>query len=98
MFQFWNNNLFGFEPYFFLLGTDHLLKVEASMEDKVRIKNHKSVFAFFEKFSRDTRTLPLKNEKKPDFSALMNGIRFASYNVVYNSLETSILEFTPYLN
>ena len=34
------------------MGTDHLLKVQARMEDKVRIKNLKSLFAFFEKFSR----------------------------------------------
>ena len=30
------------------------MKVQARMEDKVRIKNLKSLLAFFEKFSRDT--------------------------------------------
>ena len=39
-------------PNFFLPGTDHLLKVQARMEDKVRIKNLKSLLEFFEKFSR----------------------------------------------
>ena len=41
-------------PNFFLPGTDHLLKVQARMEDKVRIENLKSLLAFFDKFSRDT--------------------------------------------
>ena len=52
MFQFWNITLFGFESYFFLPGTNLSLKVQARMEDKVRIKNLKSLFAFFEKFGR----------------------------------------------
>ena len=43
---------FGFESYFFLLGTNLSLKVQARMEDKVRIKNLKSLFEVFEKFSR----------------------------------------------
>ena len=43
---------FCFESYFFLLATNLSLKVQARMEDKVRIKNLKSLFAFFEKFSR----------------------------------------------
>ena len=52
MFQFWNITLFGFESYFFLLGTDHSLKVHARMEDKVRIKNLKSLLVFFKKLGR----------------------------------------------
>ena len=52
MFQNWNNIEFGFESYFFLTGTNLLLRVQARMEDKVRIKNLKSLLAFFEKFSR----------------------------------------------
>ena len=39
-------------PIFLLPGTDHSLKVQARMEDKVRIKNLKSLLTFFEKFSR----------------------------------------------
>ena len=42
-----------FGSYFFLLGTDHSLKVQSRMGDKVRIKNLKSLFDFFEKFSRE---------------------------------------------
>ena len=42
-------------PNFFLPGTDRLLKAQARMEDKVRIKNLTSLLAFFEKFSRDVR-------------------------------------------
>ena len=44
-------------PNFFLPGTDHLLKVQARMEDKVRIKNLNSLLAFFDKFSR----VPISN-------------------------------------
>ena len=44
---------FCFESWFFLTGTNILLKVQARMKDKVRIKNLKSLFEFFEKFSRD---------------------------------------------
>ena len=44
--------IFGFESYFFLMGTNLSLKVQSRMEDKVRIKNLKSLFAFFEKFGR----------------------------------------------
>ena len=42
-------------PNFFLPGTDHSLKVQSRMEDKVRIKNLKSLLAFLEKFSRVPR-------------------------------------------
>ena len=40
-------------PNFFLPGTNLSLKVQARMEDKVRIKNLKSLLAFFEKFGRE---------------------------------------------
>ena len=40
-------------PNFFLPGTDRSLKVQSKMEDKVGIKNFKSLVTFFEKFSRD---------------------------------------------
>ena len=36
------------------MGTDLSLKVQARMEDKVRIKNLKSLLVFFEKFGRVT--------------------------------------------
>ena len=39
-------------PNFFLPGTDHSLKVQSRMEDKVRNTNLKSLLAFFGKFSR----------------------------------------------
>ena len=39
-------------PNFFLPGTNLSLKVQARMEDTVRITNLQSLFAFFEKFSR----------------------------------------------
>ena len=42
-----------FNPNFFLPETKLSLKVQARMEDKVKIKNLKSLFAFFEKFGRD---------------------------------------------
>ena len=35
------------------MGTNLSLKVQTRMEDKVRIKNLKSLFEFFEKFSRE---------------------------------------------
>ena len=50
-------------PNFFLPGTDHSLKVQARMEDKVRIKYLKSLFAFFEKFSR--ASIPFKVPAAP---------------------------------
>ena len=37
-------------PIFFLPGTNLSLKVQARREDKVRIKNLKSLFEFLEKF------------------------------------------------
>ena len=43
---------FVLNPNFFLTGTYLSLKVKARMEDKVRIKNLKSLFAIFEKFGR----------------------------------------------
>ena len=43
-------------PNFFLPGTDHSLKVQSRMEGKVRIKNLKSLLAFFEKFVRGMRS------------------------------------------
>ena len=39
-------------PNFFPTGTNLSLKVQARMEDKGRIKNLKSLFAFLEKFGR----------------------------------------------
>ena len=44
---------FVFNPNFFLTGTNLSLKVQAKMEDKVRIENLKSLLAFFEKFGRE---------------------------------------------
>ena len=44
---------FCFESYFFLTGTNLSLKVQARMEDEVRIKNLKSLLGFFEKFGRE---------------------------------------------
>ena len=44
-------------PNFFLPGTNLSLKVQARMEDKVRIKYLKSLLAFFEKFGRATLIL-----------------------------------------
>ena len=44
---------FCFESYFFsLTGTNLSLKVQSRMEAKMRIKNLKSLFDFFEKFGR----------------------------------------------
>ena len=40
-------------PNFFLPGTDHSLKVQSRMEDKVRNKNLKSLLVFFGKCSRE---------------------------------------------
>ena len=34
------------------------MKVQARMEDKVRIENLKSLFAFFEKFGQDSTKIP----------------------------------------
>ena len=42
-------------PNFFLPATNLSLKVQARMEDKVRIKNLKSLFDFFEKFGREEK-------------------------------------------
>ena len=42
-----------FNPIFFLPECKLSWKVQARMEDKVRIKNLKSLFAFFEKFGRE---------------------------------------------
>ena len=39
-------------PNFFLPGANLSLKIQARMGDKVRIKNLKSLFEFFEKFGR----------------------------------------------
>ena len=41
---------FVLNPNFFVPATNLPLKVQARMEDKVRIKNLKSLLAFFEKF------------------------------------------------
>ena len=41
-----------FNPNFFPPETKLPLKVQARMEDKGRMKNLKSLFAFFEKFGR----------------------------------------------
>ena len=50
---------FALNPNFFLPGTNLSLKIQARMEDKVRIKNFKSLLAFFEKFGRATPAVPL---------------------------------------
>ena len=49
--EIWLN--FVLNPDFFLTGTNLSLKVQAGMVDKVRIKNLKSLLAFFEKFGRE---------------------------------------------
>ena len=53
---------FVLNPNFFLTGTNLSLKVQARMKDKVRIKNLKSLFEFFEKFSRVLLSMLKRNE------------------------------------
>ena len=55
---------FVLNPNFFPTGTKLSLKVQARMEDKGRIKNLKSLLAFFEKFSRGKKER--KKERKEE--------------------------------
>ena len=49
---------FVLNPNFFQTGTNLSLKVQSRMEDKVRNKNLKSLFTFFEKFGRELALYP----------------------------------------
>ena len=53
---------FVLNPNFFQTGTNLSLKVQSRMEDKVRIKNLKSLFDFFEKFGRGAKQRELKRD------------------------------------
>ena len=74
-------------PNFFLPGTDHSWKVQARMEDKVRIKNLKSLLAFFEKFGRDACT---QYEKTGAIMAFLQAEKIVQFEKQQNELTGKI--------
>ena len=67
------------------------MKVQARMEDKVRIKNLKSLFAFFEKFGREEKRKKQLEESERERDS--RSMALWSYKVATHKSHSDVLMF-----